>query len=292
MKSALANRRPVATIRIRRRSATSLILGLSVAMASMVGSAWAFDQAILDAERSEEVAARALNSPEVSQRLYDEATTGLVHLALPDQLTDSDALDDAVSAMMGSEELTTRLEQRFMSAHRAGLDGASAEAFLDDRPLRTEARAILTEKMPGVALKRPSERRFDMHLPIEGYSVLALLRGPVDWLRSFGLALTAIGVLLSLAFSRDRAETCRGAAPWALGAAVGWLMVASGFGIASRAAMPAPFKAVGHTLTVGLNATSGPATAVAVAGLALLTFGALWPLHERRRGAAYLGTAN
>ncbi len=291
MKSLIATRTSVAPTKSRRRSASSLVLGLSVALASLVASAWAFDREVLDPQRSEEIAAKALAAPEVRQRLHDEAATGLVHLALPDQLTDTEALDESVSTMLTSEELSTRLEERFAAAHRLGLQGDQQEAFLDDRELRTAARSILADKMPDVALKRPSERRFDMALPIEGYSFLSRLRGPVDWLQSMGLLLAALGALCSLAFSQDRAETCRGAAPWALGSAIGWLLVASGFAIAARAAMPVPFRAVGHTLTVGLNSTAGPATAVAATGLALLTFGALWPVYDRRRGAAYLAKA-
>ncbi len=288
MKSALLPQTTTAPPRVRRSSATSLVLGLSIAMISLVASAWAFERQVLDPNRSDRIAALALDAPEVRQRLEDETATGLVHLAQPDQLTDTDALAAAVTAMLESPELSARLNQRFESAHQLGLSGEQQESFLDDRELRTEARTIMNDNMPGVALKRPTERRFDMQLPIEGYTILSHLQGPIGWLTSVGLAIAVIGLFGSLGLSGDRAETCRGAASWALGSAAAWLLVASLFEMGAKAAMPVPFRAVGHTLTLGLNATAGPATAIAATGLALLAFGALWPAFNRRRGAAYL----
>lgn len=270
------------------RSATSLVLGLSLALASLVGSAWTFHREVLDPTRSEELAVRILAAPDVREQLAEETAGGLVQLALPDQLTDLDGLDRAVDAMLASEDLASRIKDRFVSAHQLGINGEREEPFIDDRDLRTTARAVLYQELPGIQLKEPSARRFDMFLPIEGYSILGRLIGPTQWLKSYGLILAGLGIVGSLLVADNRAATCRTAAPWALGSAVGWLLVAGAFRLVSAAATPVPFRAVGETLNAGLSTVAGPATVVALAGVGLLAVGALWPALQRRRGAALL----
>jgi len=274
-----------------RRGLSSLIFGVSLALASLAGAASAFGATVLDPDTSEQVADRVLASAAIRDGLANEATTGLVHLVTPDQFTRSDPLDVAVETLMARPELTVRLRDRFASAHQLGLQGEQEEPFLDDRELRQVARSVLTETLPDVELKTPSARRFDMQLPIEGYSILSHLRGPVRWTGLVSAVVAAIGFVLSLSLARDRADTCRAGARWAFGAGAAWLGIGMLFRLAAGSATPVPFQAVGATLAAGFTSTLVPATAVAAVGLGLLVFGNLWPVYNSHRGAAALARA-
>ena len=264
-----------------RRTLAALLLGPALFAASLAWSGFIAQRTVLDAGRSQQIAADLYDDSEVRSQLAASTAEVLASL-LPEGVSASSAQMEAVAdRVMGDPRVRVLVVDSFADAHGAFLGEAELPRTLDLAPageaiteaflaIRPDLAGALPEA-PSVAIPLPTE-----HIP-DASPVKAFVRTAVPIL----LAAALIGVGLALAATNRRSSVMRRAGLWAISAAGFILVVAIALPWGARKVIPGQAQVLGAIIEALFSATLRPAVVLGSAGAGLLVSSAVWSTKER-----------
>ncbi len=275
-----------------RRGLASLIIGLSLVLASLSWAGFTLSRTVLDPGRSERLADQVLENPEVRQALTIRLADALEG-QLPSEIPVSRQLvETGAEQALDDPRVEGLIRDGFVQVHKDALAGSSEPVVVDAGALGTAGRDALVLARPELDGFLPPGPRLALELPTTGLSWLGWLKNVVD--RFTGLAAMAalVGATTAFVVARDRAPVLRRVAFWGYGAAAFWILVGYGIPWAAGALSPTSAAIATAVSDVFFGAMIGPALMMAAVATALLGMGIVMPSFQRRRGAALLQPRN
>ena len=271
-----------------RRGLASLIMGLSLIVATVSWAGFTLSRTLLDPGRSERLADQLLENDQVRNALIDRLADALeaqipAEVPVPRQLVETGA-----EVALDDPRVEALIRDGFVRVHQNALAGSSEPVRVDAGALGAAGRDALVGVRPELDLILPPAPALGIELPTAGLSWLGSVKNFVDRWTVIGAVVSAAGLLLAFAVARDRAPVLRRVAFWAFGVAAFWLLM--GYGLPWLIGLVSPTSAALATAMVDVffGAMIGPAVTMAATGGALLAASLLWPMFNDRRGAAVL----
>ncbi len=266
-----------------RRGLAGLILGLSLAVASLAWAGFVMTHTVLDPSRSERLADQVLDNETLRAALVSRLTDSLA-AALPEGTPiPRQQLEDIADTALDDPTVESMVRDGIVASHQNALNGVDDPVILNATALTDAARAALVSKRPDLDAVVPEGPTLAIEMPSTGLSWLGGVRTFVVRF-TWGAALVAIvGALSSLIVAKNRAAVLRRVSAWAFGAAAFWLAV--GYLIPYLANRVGPTSSAVATafIDVLFGAMIQPAIVMAAFGVLLLGFSfAIAAVQDRR----------
>ena len=271
-----------------RRGLASLIIGLSLLVASASWAGFTLSRTVLDPGRSERLAAQLLDNPDVRQALVIRLADALEDQIPPEVPVRRDLLELGAARALDDPRVEALVLDGVVRVHQNALAGNDEPVVIDAGDLGAAGRDALVLARPELAPVLPASPTVQLELPTAGLSRLGDVKRFVDRYTLVGALIAATGALVALAVARHRAPVLRRVAFWGYGAAAFWLAV--GYGVPWLAGNLSPTSAAiaSAAADVFFGAMIGPAAVMALVATALLAAGLALPALEGRRGARAL----
>ncbi len=271
-----------------RRGLASLIIGLSLLVASASWAGFVLSRTVLDPGRSERLADQLLENPDVRQALVSRLADTLKdqipsNIPVRDQL-----LEQGAEQALDDPRVEALIRDGFVRVHQNALAGNSEPVTIDAGALGAAGRDALVQARPELDEVLPPSPTVELELPTTGFSWIGTVKNFVDRFTGLGAMIALFGATMAFAVAKNRAAVLRRVAFWGYGASAFWLLM--GYGIPWLAANLSPTSAAiaSAAVDVYFGAMIGPAVAMAVIATVLLVAGFILPAFTRRRGAATL----
>lgn len=269
-----------------RRGISSLILALSLVVASVAWSGFVMLHTVLDPGRSERLADQMLDNA-VLRRMVVGTVADSIQAGLPPGVeVPRQEIDAAATAALADPRAEALVRDGMVRVHRNALEGVDEPVVLDPTAFGVAARDALVQARPELAAFLPAPPPVSITLPDAGLSFLGTLS---DFLERAVLlaALGAVaGVLLALGIARNRPRVLRRVALWAFAASAFWLILGLGVPWLAENLAPSSAALFAAAVDVFLGAMVVPALFLATAGAVLVVAAMVWDLAAReRRGA-------
>lgn len=271
-----------------RRGFASLIIGVSLLVASASWAGFVLSNTMLDPGRSERLADQLLENPDVRQALVSRLAKTL-DAQIPNEIPVSDQLLEAgAEQALDDPRVEALIRDGFVRVHQNALEGNTEPVVIDTGALGAAGRDALVLARPELDEVLPPSPSVELELPTTGFGWIAKLKNFVDSYTNMGALLALTGITLSFAVAKNRAAVLRRVAFWGYGASAFWL--AMGYGIPWVASNLSPTSAAiaSAAVEVYFGAMIRPAVIMAILATALLVLGFILPFFTRRRGAATL----
>ena len=268
-----------------RRGLASLIIGLSLLVATASWAGFTLSRTILDPGRSEALAEQLLENPQVRAALVDRLADA-VETQIPPEVPVSRGLIEAgAETAIDDPRVRALIVDGVVRYHRNALEGNAEPVVIDAAALGTVSREVLVNVRPELDPFLPATPSIELELPTTGLNWLARIKQFVDRFTLLAALVAAAGTTLALAVARNRAAVLRRVAFWGYGAAAFWLLV--GFAVPWLAGLLSPTSGAiaAAAVDVFFGAMIGPAVVVAIVSTVILLAGFALPMVSRRRGA-------
>ena len=271
-----------------RRGLASLIIGLSLVVASASWAGFTLSRTILDPGRSERLADQLLENPDVHQALTARLADSLGD-QLPSEIPVSRQLLEAgAEQALDDARVEGLIRDGFVQVHQNALAGNTEPVVIDAGALGAAGRDALVSAKPELDGFLPPGPQLALELPTTGLSWIGSVKNIVDRFTGIGALLAAVGATAAFVVARDRASVLRRVAFWGYGAAAFWIVVGYGIPWVGSALSPTSAAIATAVSDVFFGAMIGPALMMAAVATALLGIGMILPMFQRRRGAAML----
>lgn len=274
-----------------RRGLASLIMGLSLLVASASWAGFVMSHTVLDPGRSERLADHLLDDPEVKAAIADRIADALQAqvpkgVAIPRQ-----TLEVAANVALEDPRVKLLVRDGIVRAHQNALNGVDEPIALDATVLGEAARAALVSNVAALDAVLPPAPPLAVEIPGTGLSWLGTVKDFVDRFTLLGALTSAAGLLASFIITTRRAAVLRRVSFWGFGASAFWLAVAYGLPGVVGFIAPSAMAIASAVVDVFAGAMIRPALVMAGISAALLVASIVWPARERRRPAAMIDKA-
>lgn len=268
-----------------RRGAASLIIALSLVVASFSWAGFTLSNTVLDPGRSERLATQLLDNPEVREALVDRMADALETQIPPEVPVPRSVIEAGAEVALDDPRVEALVVDGFVRVHQNALEGNSEPVVIDASALGSAGRDALVATRPELDLILPQVPPLNMELPTTGLSWMGRLKQLVDRFTTLGALLSLAGLTVAFAIAKDRGSVFRRVAIWGYGAAAFWLVL--GYGIPRIAEILSPRSAAIATAAVDVffGAMIRPAVTMAIIATVLLAIGLFWPVLARQRAA-------
>lgn len=271
-----------------RRGLASLIIGLSLMVASLSWAGFTLSRTILDPGRSERLADQLLENPEVRQALVLRMSDALEEQIPPEVPVPRGVIEAGAEAALDDPRIEALIRDGFVQVHQNALAGNDEPVAIDAGALGAAGRDALVEVRPELEPFLPPTPTVAVELPTTGLSWVGTVKDRVDRYTGIGAVFALLGASAAFVVASDRAAVLRRVAFWGYGAAAFWIVL--GYGIPWLAGNLSPTSAAIATAAadVFFGAMIRPAIVIAVLSTVLLIIGFAWPSMQQRRGATVL----
>lgn len=271
-----------------RRGLASLIIGLSLIVASASWAGFILSHTVLDPSRSERLADQLLENPDVRQvlvaRLADELET-----QVPSEVPVSRQLLEAgAERALDDPRIDALIRDGFVKVHQNALAGTSEPVVVDAGALGPVGREALIQARPELEQFIPQSPTLQLELPTAGLSWVGSVKRFVDRFTALAAIVAAVGAVTAFVVARDRAPVLRRVAFWGYAASAFWIAVGYGIPLVADSLSPTSAAIATAAADVFFGAMIRPAVAMAVFATVLLVAGVMLPFLERRRGPGIL----
>ncbi|MDH3679438.1 MAG: hypothetical protein OEV40_05740 [Acidimicrobiia bacterium] len=271
-----------------RRGLASLIMGVSLLVATAAWSGFVLSRTVLDPGRSERLAEVLLDNPDVRSAIVDRLADSVEAQIPADVPVARETIEDGATAALDDPRVEALIVDGLVRAHQNALAGIDEPVTLDAGALGAAGRQAVVERQPELDLVLPAAPSVEVELPNTGLAWLGTLKRYVDRLTLLGAFVALVGVTTAFVLARNRAAALRRIAFWAFGAAAFWLAVAYALPWLLQRVAPSSVSIATAAVDVFFGAMILPALALAAIGLGVLLLSLAWPAVERRRPAATL----
>lgn len=268
-----------------RRGAASLIIALSLMVASFSWAGFTLSNTILDPGRSERLATQLLDNPEVREALIDRIADALETQIPPEVPVPRAAIETGAAIALDDPRVEALVVDGFVRVHQNALAGNAEPVMIDAGALGAAGRDALVSTRPELDLVLPPVPPLTVELPTTGLSWMGTVKQVVDRFTRIGALLSLAGLTAAFAVAKDRGSVFRRVAIWGYGAAAFW--VALGYGIPRIAETLSPRSAAFASAVVDVffGSMIRPAVIMAIVATVLLAIGLMWPALARQRAA-------
>lgn len=275
-----------------RRGLASLIMGLSLLVASASWAGFVMSHTVLDPGRSDRLAQHLLDDPEVRAAIASRIADALQAqvpkgVAIPRQ-----TLEVAANVALEDPRVETLVRDGIVRAHQNALNGVDEPITLDATVLGEAARAALVANVAALDPLLPAAPQLAVEIPATGLSWLGTVKDFVDRFTLLGALAAGAGIVLSFLITTRRATALRRVSFWGFGASAFWLAVAYGLPGVVGFIAPSAMAIASAAVDVFAGAMIRPALVMAGISAALLVASIVWPARERRRPAAMIDKAS
>lgn len=271
-----------------RRGFASLIIGLSLIIASASWAGFTLSRTVLDPGRSERLADQLLENPDVRQALVTRLADVLEDQIPAEIPVRRQLLETGAEQALDDPRVEALIRDGFVRVHQNALEGNSEPVVVDAGALGAAGRDALVRARPELDRFLPATPTVELELPTAGLSWIGSVKNFVDRFTTLGAMVALAGAVSAFAIARNRGSVLRRVAFWGYGAAAFWLAV--GYGIPWLAGNLSPTSAAIATAAadVFFGAMIRPAVTMAIVATVILVTGILWPFFAGRRGAGAL----
>ncbi len=275
-----------------RRGLASLIMGLSLLVASASWAGFVMSHTVLDPGRSERLAEHLLDDPEVRAAIASRIADALQAqvpkgVAIPRQ-----TLEAAADLALEDPRVKVLVRDGIVRAHQNALNGVDEPIALDATVLGEAARTALVSNRPALDALLPPAPQLAVEIPGTGLSWMGTVKDFVDRFTLLGALVAGAGIVLSFLITTRRAQALRRVSFWGFGASAFWLAVAYGLPGVVGFVVPSAMAIASAVVDVFAGAMIRPALIMAGISAALLVISIVWPARERRRPAAMIDKAS
>lgn len=264
-----------------RRGAASLVLGLSLLVASFAWSGFVMLNTVLDPGRSERLADEMLENPLVRGVIID-AIASSVEQAIPAEVQVPRAeLEAAATAALADERVEGLVRDGMVRVHQNALEGIEEPVTLDASAFGAASRDALVAARPELGAVLPPAPPVAVTLPDAGLSVLGTVRDFLERVVTLTATVAAAGAILALLVTRDRPGVLRRVSLWAFAASAFWLIVGFGAPWLADRLLPGSAAVFAAAVEVFLGAMIPPAIGLAAAGAGLIVLSFVWDAVAR-----------
>lgn len=271
-----------------RRGLASLIMGLSLIVATLSWAGFTLSRTILDPGSSERLADRLLDNDAVRDALVNRITDELANRLFETVPVPPGVIEASAEQVVDDPRVEEILKQGIVQAHRNALTGENQPIVLDSEVLSEVGRDRLLSQSPEIADELLPSGRVEVELPTAGISWLARLKDFVDRWTVIGAVIAAAGAALAFLVARERHRVLRRVAWWAIGVAGFWLLVGYLLPWLAGLVSPTSGAVAAAMIDVFFSAMIPPAVTMAGFGATMFVASLLWPMFSTRRGAAVL----
>jgi hypothetical protein len=263
----------------------SLIIGVSLIVASLSWAGFTLSRTVLDPGRSERLADQLLENPDVRQALTSRLADALEAQIPAEVPVPRSVIETGAATALDDPRVEALIRDGFVRVHQNALEGNDEPVVVDANALGAAGRDMLVQVRPELDPFLPQSPALEVELPTTGLTWIGSVKNFVDRFTGIGAIVAFIGAITAFAVARDRAPVLRRVAFWGYAASAFWLLV--GYGIPWLAGSLSPTSAAIATAAadVFFGAMIRPAVIMAIAATVLLLAGFIWPVFERRRGA-------
>ncbi len=269
-----------------RRVFASLLLALSLLVASGSWAGFILTRTALDPGRSEAVADNLLDNTVVRGVIVDRLSDAVEAQIPPSVPITRATIEVAADEALDDPRVETVIRDGFVRAHQNALNGVDEPVQLDASALGQVGREKAVEIAPELETVLPPAPELAVDLPTGGLSFLGTLRNSILRYTLLGAVVAAVGVVSALIITPRRPKALRRVSYWAFANSAFWLLVAFGLPELVGRLAPSSMSIASAVVDVFVGAMIRPALYMAGAGVALLALSFVWPAMARRRPAA------
>lgn len=271
-----------------RRGLASLIMGLSLVVATAGWAGFILSRTVLDPGRSEALAETLLDNEDVRAVIVDRLADA-VEAQLPAAVPVSrQTIERAADAALDDPRVEAVVQEGIVKTHQNALAGIDEPVMLDASALGEVAREMVVGLRPELDSLLPAAPSLEVELPSSGLSWLGRVKNTVDRFTAISAAIALIGLTTAFVVARNRPAVLRRVAFWAFGASLFWVAVAYGVPALLGRIAPASVSITMAIIDVFFGAMIRPAMVMGGVGVALLLLSFVWPAITRRRSGAML----
>ena len=274
-----------------RRGLASLIMGLSLLVATASWAGFVLSRTVLDPGRSEALADTLLDDPEIRSTIVDRLADSAESQIPTDVPVTRDVVDAAAENALDDPRVEALIRDGLVRAHQNALNGIDEPVMLDGAALGAAGRDAVVAQQPDLDPFLPQAPTLEVELPSTGLSWLGTVKRYVDRYTLIGAIVAIAGVSAAFVLARNRAAALRRVAFWALGASAFWIAAAYALPWVLERIAPSSVSIASAAVDVFFGAMIRPAVTLASVGVGLLLLSFFWPAIERRRPAAMLDRA-
>ena len=271
-----------------RRGLASLIMGLSLLVATASWAGFVMSRTVLDPGRSERLADVLLDDPEIRATIVDRLADSAETQIPPDIPVTREVIETSADQALDDPRVEGLIRDGLVQAHQNALNGIDEPVMLDAAALGAAGRDAIVAQQPELDQFLPAAPALEVELPSTGLSWLGTVKRYVDRYTLIGAIVAIAGVTTAFVLARNRAAALRRIAFWAIGASAFWIAAAYALPWILGRIAPSSVSIASAAIDVFFGAMIRPALTLAGAGVALLLLSFVWPAIERRRPAAQL----
>ncbi len=271
-----------------RRGLASLIIGLSLIVASLSWASFTLSRTVLDPGRSERLADQLLENENVRQALVVRMADALETQIPSDVAVPRGVLEAGAATALDDPRVEALIRDGFVQVHQNALNGVDEPVTVDASALGAAGRDVLVELRPELESALPPTPPLQVELPTTGLSWLGSVKNFVDRFTGISALVAVCGAGLAFVVAKNRAKVLRRVAFWGYGASAFWLILAYAVPWLAGTLSPTSAAIASAATDVFFGAMIQPAIMMAVMATALLVASFLLPAFKRRQGAAKL----
>lgn len=275
-----------------RRGLASLILGLSLLVATASWAGFVLSHTVLDPGRSERLADHLLDDPAVRSSIQSRLADALAKQVPANVPVPRQTLEAAAQVALDDPRVETLVRDGIVQAHQNALAGNDDPIMLDATVLGQAGRDALVRAVPTLDRVLPAAPPVSVEVPGTGLSWLGTVKSNVDHWTPIGAAVALAGIVLAFVLARNRPAALRRVAFWAFASSAFWIIMAYAIPSIARSVAPSSAAIASAAVDVFFGAMVRPAVVLAGVGVALLLISFVWPSMARRRPAAMLDRAS
>lgn len=268
-----------------RRGFASMLMGLSLVMATCGWAGLVFAHSVLDDQRSGRLSDELMGHGSVRAVLVNRLGEGMERYVPVDEPMSRQELRAVAAVALEDRAAAAAIRDAVSEAHRLGLADAEAELVFTHFDVNEAARHALLAARPSLEGRILVNPPVKVRLPVEGLTWFSGLKALADRFAVIALAVAAVGFATSFVIAAEPTPVLRRAAWWILTSAAGWMAVGPGFAAIVRFSAPSSYIVAAVTLETFLRSMQDPAVIMASFGIGLLSVSYLAPAIARRRGA-------
>jgi len=268
-----------------RQGIASLIVGLSLVLASFSWASFTLSNTLLDPGSSERLAESLSANSQVRG-----VVIGLLANAIEAQVPEGapvtrEDIESAATRMMDDPRVQAMVTQGIVATHQNAIAGNSTPVQLDAAALGDVGRQAIVDLRPEFAPFLPAAPQLAVTLPNTGLSWIGSVKAAVDRFTMITAMISLAGMVIALVTAKNRPAMLRRVAFWAFGASALWLALSYGIPALLGAVSPDSGVIASAAIHVFIGAMTRPALILAIIGGVLLAISVVWPMVTRREGA-------
>lgn len=269
-----------------RRGLASLIMGLSLVVATASWAGFILSRTALDPGRSEALADTLLDNEAVRGVIVDRLADAVEAQIPPTVPVTRETIELGAELALEDPRIEAVVRDGIVRTHQNALAGVDDPIELDASALGLVGRETVVGLRPELDEVLPPAPEISVELPGSGLSWLGGVKNAVDRFTRISAVLALIGITTALVVASNRAAVLRRVAFWAFGASLFWVAVAYGVPALLERIAPSSVSIAAAIIDIFLGAMIRPAMIMAGIGVGLLLLSFAWPAIARRRPAA------